>query len=69
MPVLAITGPRQSGKTTLVKHLFSNYHNLNPENPVEREYAETDPSGFLKNHLNFTFMIQGLHVTYSAFIR
>ena len=50
MPVLAITGPRQSGKTTLVKHLFPNYSYLNLENLVEREFAETDPIGFLKNH-------------------
>jgi predicted AAA+ superfamily ATPase len=50
MPVLAITGPRQSGKTTLVKHLFPAYQYLNLENPVEREFAETDPIGFLKNH-------------------
>lgn len=50
MPVLAITGPRQSGKTTLVKYLFPGYQYLNLENPVEREFAETDPMGFLKNH-------------------
>ena len=50
IPVLAITGPRQSGKTTLVKHLFPDYLYLNLENPVQKEFAETDPVGFLKKH-------------------
>jgi predicted AAA+ superfamily ATPase len=50
MPVLAITGPRQSGKTTLVKHLFPDYIYLNLENPVQREFAYTDPVGFLRKH-------------------
>jgi len=46
-PVITITGPRQSGKTTLVKHLFSDlpYHTL--ENPDTRLFAETDPRAFL----------------------
>lgn len=50
IPVLAITGPRQSGKTTLVKHLFPDYYYQNLEDPVQREFAETDPIGFLMNH-------------------
>ena len=31
MPVICITGPRQSGKTTLVKHLFGDYKYYNLE--------------------------------------
>ena len=47
-PVVTITGPRQSGKTTLARHLFSNlpYHSF--ENPDTRLLAESDPRGFLK---------------------
>jgi predicted AAA+ superfamily ATPase len=46
-PVLAITGPRQSGKTTLARSLFSDKAYVSLENPEEREFAETDPKRFL----------------------
>ena len=46
-PVLAITGPRQSGKTTLARALFAGKAYVSLEDPEEREYAETDPRGFL----------------------
>ena len=46
-PVVCVTGPRQSGKTTLVKSLFPNHEYVNLENPEEREFARTDPKGFL----------------------
>lgn len=46
-PILAITGPRQSGKTTLLKNLFSDYRYLTLEDPNIREFAERDPVGFL----------------------
>jgi len=46
-PVLAITGPRQSGKTTLARSLFSDKAYISLENPEEREFADTDPKRFL----------------------
>ena len=46
-PVIAITGPRQSGKTTLIRSIFSDYRYFNLENPVERNFALEDPQGFL----------------------
>jgi hypothetical protein len=46
-PVVTLTGPRQSGKTTLVKSLFPEYAYVNLENPVERDYAANDPVAFL----------------------
>ena len=46
-PVVTLTGPRQSGKTTLAKSLFPNYGYTNLENPVERDYASSDPVAFL----------------------
>lgn len=47
-PVVSITGPRQSGKTTLVKALFSHHNYISLEDPNEREFAVTDPKGFLR---------------------
>lgn len=47
IPVICITGPRQSGKTTLVKKLFPNYQYYNLEFPEHREYAQNDPKSFL----------------------
>lgn len=46
--VLLITGPRQSGKTTLTKKLFPNYTYKNLENPDVRIAAQTDPRQFLE---------------------
>ncbi|MFA5842161.1 MAG: ATP-binding protein [Candidatus Gracilibacteria bacterium] len=46
-PVLSVTGPRQSGKTTLVKKLFPHLEYVLLEEPEEREMALTDPKGFL----------------------
>ena len=47
-PVITITGPRQSGKTTLVKKLFAGKEYLSLENPDQRELALSDPRAFLK---------------------
>src|SRR5438105_1639630 len=47
-PVLAIFGPRQSGKTTLARTLFSDYRYVNLESFEEQEFAQEDPKGFLK---------------------
>ena len=41
-PVLTVTGPRQSGKTTLVRACFPHYAYANLEDPETRELAETD---------------------------
>jgi len=45
--VISLLGPRQSGKTTLVKKVFKNYTYLNFEDPELRQYASTDPKGFM----------------------
>ena len=47
-----IVGPRQSGKTTLIKHLFPSKPYVSLENPDERLLAETDPRGFLSRFPN-----------------
>jgi len=46
-PAVNITGPRQSGKTTLVKNLKGDYNYFSLENPDIRLFAEGDPRGFL----------------------
>lgn len=49
-PIIALTGPRQSGKTTLLKFIFSDYRYVSLENPDMRNFAETDPQSFLKQY-------------------
>ncbi len=46
-PVLAITGPRQSGKTTLARAQFADKPYVSLEDPIERAFANEDPRGFL----------------------
>ncbi len=47
MPVISVTGPRQSGKTTLAKLCFPNYSYVNLENPDTYQAAVSDPRLFL----------------------
>jgi len=46
-PIIALTGPRQSGKTTLAKHVFPFKTYVSLENPEELEFAQRDPKRFL----------------------
>lgn len=46
-PVVAVIGPRQSGKTTLLKACFPKKPYVSLENPDTRLFAEQDPRGFL----------------------
>lgn len=48
-PVVSVTGPRQSGKSTLVRDVFPDYEYINLEDPQIRTAAENDPVGFLRN--------------------
>lgn len=48
-PVISLTGPRQSGKTTLVKAVFPKYKYVSLEDLDTRERAKEDPRGFLKS--------------------
>ena len=49
-PILALTGPRQSGKTTLLKEIFPQYRYVSLENHDIRSFATDDPVGFLKEY-------------------
>lgn len=48
-PVVTLTGPRQSGKSTLLKSCFTDYKYISLEDPDIRQLAENDPRGFLKD--------------------
>lgn len=48
--VITITGPRQSGKTTLVRAAFPTMPYVSLEEPDIRQIALTDPRGFLANY-------------------
>ncbi len=51
-PVITITGPRQSGKTTLCRKIFSHKPYANLESPDTRQFAIDDPKGFLTQFPN-----------------
>lgn len=59
-PVISVTGPRQSGKTTLVKSLFPKHKYISLENPETRSKALSDPKSFFdpKNQLMILDEIQ-----------
>jgi uncharacterized protein len=50
LPVVAVTGPRQSGKTTLCRHAFPEKPYVSLEPLDHRSFAATDPRGFLREH-------------------
>jgi len=50
VPIISLIGPRQSGKTTLVKIAFPDKPYVSLEEPDIREYAITDPRGFLSDY-------------------
>ena len=49
-PIVSLTGPRQSGKTTLARATFPDYAYVNLENLDDRLAAEEDPLRFLRPH-------------------
>lgn len=49
-PVVTLTGPRQSGKTTLTRSAFPHLHYVNLEQADQRRFAIEDPRGFLRQH-------------------
>ena len=49
-PVVMLTGPRQSGKTTLCREALPHKSYISLENPDTREFALSDPRGFLAQY-------------------
>lgn len=54
--VISVTGPRQSGKSTLLKHLFPQYKKYSMKDVNTREFAENDPIAFLNQHTEGMFI-------------
>lgn len=52
IPVIAIIGPRQSGKSTLAKMLFPHHVYLDMQDTEMFEFANQDPKGFLQSFKN-----------------
>lgn len=61
-PILSLLGPRQSGKTTLAKAVFSDLPCLSMEDLDERALALADPRGFLKRFANGVILDEAQHV-------
>lgn len=49
-PVVVVTGPRQAGKSTLLRHALPGWGLVSLEDPDQREFARDDPRGFLRQH-------------------
>ncbi len=55
-PIVTLTGPRQSGKSTLLKTAFSEYKYVSLEDPDMRLFATEDPRGFLATYPDKTII-------------
>lgn len=55
-PIVAVTGPRQSGKSTLLRHLFPDYKYVSLEDLDMREFASSDPRGFIATYPSRTII-------------
>jgi len=52
VPIVAIIGPRQSGKSTLIKNIFKDYVYLDMQDADLFDFANSDPKGFLNTYKN-----------------
>jgi len=61
-PVITVTGPRQSGKTTLCRAVFHDKPYVSLEDLDAREFARTDPRGFLNTVADGAILDEFQHV-------
>lgn len=54
--VISVTGPRQSGKSTMLKHLFPDLPKYSMKDLHVRAFAEQDPVAFLNQHKEGMFI-------------
>ncbi|MBT1167299.1 ATP-binding protein [Bifidobacterium simiarum] len=60
-PVVSVTGPRQSGKSTLVKTSLPDYEYVNLEDATTRAIATEDPVGFIRSHNDHLIIDEAQH--------
>ncbi len=61
-PVTTLTGPRQSGKTTLLRGTFPRHRYVSLEAPDDRHFASEDPRGFLAQFAGPVILDEAQHV-------
>ena len=61
-PIVTLTGPRQSGKSTLLRHTFPDYAYVSLEDPDMRMFASEDPRGFLATYPDRTIIDEAQRV-------
>lgn len=61
-PIVTLTGPRQSGKSTLLKNTFPDYNYVSLEDTDMREFAAIDPRGFIKTFHDKTIIDEAQRV-------
>ncbi len=62
-PIVTLTGPRQSGKSTLLRHSFPDYKYISLEDPDMRLFATDDPRGFLSTYADKTIIDEAQRVS------
>ncbi len=61
-PVVTLTGPRQSGKSTLLRYSFPEYNYVSLEDPDMRLFASSDPRGFIATYADKTIIDEAQRV-------
>ncbi len=61
-PIVTLTGPRQSGKSTLLRNSFPDYSYVSLEDPDMRSFAAEDPRGFLATYPDKTIIDEAQRV-------
>lgn len=61
-PVVVVTGPRQSGKSTLIRHTLPGWQYVSLEDLDTRGFAQSDPRGFLSQHSTPLVIDEAQHV-------
>jgi predicted AAA+ superfamily ATPase len=64
VPIIAIIGPRQSGKSTLAKEIFKHHIYLDMQDADNLDFAKNDPKGFLNAYKN-----ECRRIKYSSYAR
>lgn len=60
-PIVTLTGPRQSGKSTLLRHMFPDYKYVSLEDLDARAFADDDPRGFLQTYPSRVIIDEAQH--------